>query len=856
MLYPNARPRLLVLAATAGLFGWIFADALFGSGMFAFRDAAHYYYPLFKFVQGEWAAGRVPLWNPHENLGVPLAANATASVFYPGKLIFAVGLDYGWAYKIYVMAHVLLAAATAYRLARHFGASVPAAGCCALSYAFSGNVLMQYANVVFLVGAAWLPLALLAADRMLVGRTLGWSFALAAVLAMMVLGGDPQMAYNAGLLAAAQAVWLWWSASPLSLFKRVGSPLEKGATAGLSSSVNHRLCRSTAGQASSGTRHRLSLLALAAGVALALSAVQVLPSMEFAALSDRAASETARSLYEVPGCLGEADSSARIADGLLCRRPDKATHHEHVYHFSVGPWRLAEYLWPNFAGRQFPEHQRWLEVIPAEGRIWTPSLYMGVLPLVLALSVLQFRRKEPNASCRFPVRFLSWLTLAAVLASFGWFGIGWLVHEISIAAGADPHGPWAVGSPVGGLYWLMTVLLPGYIQFRYPAKLLVVAALTLSLLSARGWDAAFSESPNRTRRILLWLGVISLAAAVVTVLIRPIWIGWMATVGPDMLFGPFDASGAAVGLVLSFLQTAVVCLICLVLFRKFSPLPLGEGPGVRGARALAPALALAIVALDLALANGWLVACAPADLWTAPSKLTTSIRREEAGSDGGRPVRVCRNPIWMPPAWKTTSSPDRLAEAVRWDRDTLWPKYNLAQGVAITEVHGTMMLEDFRTLLAETDKALLPGKLGAKYLILPAGRKPPNARLIDDSPQDARLWKIEPADQTDPCRIVHYDPTSVTVEARLSEPGLIVLADQFYPGWRVEVQTEGGLARSLPIERTDNCMRGVRLAAGNHRLVFRYRPGAFYSGALVSVIAWLALLVAATFCRLRSRPVD
>ena len=67
----NARPRLLVLAATACLFGWIFADALFGSGMFAFRDAAHYYYPLFKFVQSEWAAGRVPLWNPCENLGVP-----------------------------------------------------------------------------------------------------------------------------------------------------------------------------------------------------------------------------------------------------------------------------------------------------------------------------------------------------------------------------------------------------------------------------------------------------------------------------------------------------------------------------------------------------------------------------------------------------------------------------------------------------------------------------------------------------------------------------------------------------------------------------------------------------------------
>ena len=101
--------------------------------MFAYRDAGHFYYPLFQYVQEEWAAGRVPLWNPYENLGQPLAADATSSVFYPGKLIFALPIGFAWAYKLYILAHVLLAAWAAYRLARHFGASVAAAGiCCAL----------------------------------------------------------------------------------------------------------------------------------------------------------------------------------------------------------------------------------------------------------------------------------------------------------------------------------------------------------------------------------------------------------------------------------------------------------------------------------------------------------------------------------------------------------------------------------------------------------------------------------------------------------------------------------------------------------------------------------------------------
>src|SRR5438874_1054214 len=33
---------------------------------FAYRDAAHFYYPLYLRVQQEWAAGRVPLWEPEE----------------------------------------------------------------------------------------------------------------------------------------------------------------------------------------------------------------------------------------------------------------------------------------------------------------------------------------------------------------------------------------------------------------------------------------------------------------------------------------------------------------------------------------------------------------------------------------------------------------------------------------------------------------------------------------------------------------------------------------------------------------------------------------------------------------------
>jgi uncharacterized membrane protein YfhO len=43
--------------------------------------------------------------------------------------------------------------------------------------------------------------------------------------------------------------------------------------------------------------------------------------------------------------------------------------------------------------------------------------------------------------------------------------------------------------------------------------------------------------------------------------------------------------------------------------------------------------------------------------------------------------------------------------------------------------------------------------------------------------------------------------------------------------------------------RADGYLRAVPLAAGSHRVVFRYRPDAFFLGAAVSVLA-LAILAA------------
>ncbi|MEK6234678.1 MAG: YfhO family protein, partial [Planctomycetales bacterium] len=570
----DSRNHFVAWGCVVLLAAWFFGDALWSSRNFVYRDAAHFYYPLFEFVQQEWAAGRVPLWNPYENCGTPLLANGTSSVLYPGKLILAIPIGFPAAYRLYVIGHVVFAAWSAYFLARRWGSSREAAGFCAISYAFCGNVLFQYCNVVFLCGAAWLPLAIWTGDRALSRRGLGWATALGCVLAMMVFAGDPQTAYLAGLSVAVHAFFLWRSD------RRTAADSGDADSREVDSSEANANETDVSARGSSGRflarmlRSRPALLAVAAISGFALCAVQTLPSAEFAWQSTRSDYDVPRSLYEIPGYASREETlpprwdtgqPPRWFDGLLGDPPPPAAQRDQRYYFSVGPWRFAEYLWPNVAGRQFPENRRWTSAMPAEGGLWTPSFYMGLLPLTLALAGLRFRHANPRdgrvdardgrpnardgcADAR--DRWASWIALGAAWASMGVFGVGWLMREASwwtlSAAGRDPHAAWepVVGNEFGGLYWLMTIVLPGFAQFRFPGKLLVFTALALSLLAARSWDRhAASPSPT-PRRLLIGILAISVVGLAIAAGVGPFWDDWLSRAPLNPLLGPLDRQGA------------------------------------------------------------------------------------------------------------------------------------------------------------------------------------------------------------------------------------------------------------------------------------------------------------------------
>ena len=178
-------PALIIVV----LWLWVFWPFITGQQVAGFRDSAYLYYPLFKFIDMEWASGVIPLWNLYDGAGQPLMADGSSSVFYPGKLIFLCRfLSFPTRYGLYLSIHVLLAAATSYYLAKILGCNRLGRTTAAISYAFGGSVLFQVNNVIYLVGAAWLPVALCCVWMMFQSTKWKWPLLGAAVCALMLLG--------------------------------------------------------------------------------------------------------------------------------------------------------------------------------------------------------------------------------------------------------------------------------------------------------------------------------------------------------------------------------------------------------------------------------------------------------------------------------------------------------------------------------------------------------------------------------------------------------------------------------------------------------------------------------------------
>lgn len=190
---------IFVIVAAVFAPGWLFKKSLYA------EDISSIYYP-FKFLFYQMGQeGKLFFWDPYVFSGF---SNLGAGYFYPpGFLFFLLHPDRALLYTCWL--HIFLGAAFLFAYLRTQGLETYESVIGALLFALSGFMLSETRHVEILEIAAWLPFLFLCWDKRKdhpLYLTLG-----ALTLGLMLLAGNPQMAYLAGLVLSLKAFWDFWS---------------------------------------------------------------------------------------------------------------------------------------------------------------------------------------------------------------------------------------------------------------------------------------------------------------------------------------------------------------------------------------------------------------------------------------------------------------------------------------------------------------------------------------------------------------------------------------------------------------------------------------------------------------------
>ncbi|HEX5410238.1 MAG TPA: hypothetical protein VFZ27_00090 [Terriglobia bacterium] len=570
-------------------------------------------------------------------------------------------------------------------------------------------------------------------------------------------------------------------------------------------------------------------------------------------------------------------------------------------YWSLHPLQLISTFVAGFPDPMFTASSLWTPVLNFNNKPYFPSLFLGFVPLFLALIglVLGRDRRRP---------FAGWAALALLLLAFGRF------------------------TP---LYGLALAVLPILKLVRFPIKLLVLVMLLVALLAGWGIDVMHQPGPLRSRKTTGVFALMVVAAAAAWLVWGACWLApqWVELMAAWALGHTITAMG--IHPVTAYGREAVEGAA-----RYFLNMLRWQAPGVAGltlggalwfaglrqrdrrARMGLP-LALAVAAAQLVLVNYSANPTVPAAFYAyrppvlgqfAPSPMPYRYCDIFGGSAlAAVSTEALKRPLDFAsiPAVRNLDAPapapaafqERLllehggmlegAEGIS-NVDPEWsfpvPLYRFwvfalhkaaspAQTLCMMgrsnvrfEILGTP--GDYRTareVARVANGTPLPSYLYENHCFLPrayvAGESiyspDPDetlARLADPdfdarrtvllaSKQGVEISSVAdgPAGQVES---FERQPNSVRLQVRLSRPGYVVLLDRFGPNWHASVD-----GREVPILRANLLFRAVRASTGRHTIRFFYRQRGLAAGLAISLGA-LALCGVLFFLDFQVRVID
>ena len=449
--------------------------------------------------------------------------------------------------------------------------------------------------------------------------------------------------------------------------------------------------------------------------------------------------------------------------------------------YPASPWSLLTFVLPYVNG------DPGLDTYRLSGIFWEQYAYLGVLPAVLALGAVIVRRRTPIVRLLAAMAALSWLLV-----------IG-------------PHTP---------LFPLLYRVVPGMSYFRFPTRFLVVTELCVALLGAFGMARAIEALRGRRLRA-------AAAAAILCVSAADLWTHQMRQVP--------------------------------MVDREAWTVPTGTASFLRDAASRAPPFR--IYSLDATMvhaatfheARGWGNDTAPFVRLRSLLQPSSNLLERLDSPDG----YVNLAPRHYESVWGSDKEPGivRPSGEIRDGKWQLHPwigrllrLFNVryvvsAMPVAAPELReprvfpegfGIQELDDPLPRAFVVGEAIGTASDADVLEILRSADFDPERQAIVHEP--VRLPSGSAPSRS--ARIVDRNRSSLRITATLEHPGLLVVSEGFYPGWRAWLD-----GNEVPIVRANMMMRAIVLPAGEHDIVFRFRPRFLFAGFGLSLAAAVVLLL-------------
>jgi hypothetical protein len=786
--------RLKPFLFLAGLTLVYFAALILHPSYVLYSDHSDFlatFLPVKRFLVRSWQqTGELPLWCPDSFGGMPFIHDVQVGAFYPFHWpLYLLPQDWlGAAMSWLVVAHVFIAGCCMRAYGRKQGLGEIPALVAAVGYMFAGKWLLHVldAGHYVMIPLAWLPLVLLWLEQAIAQRSFVCATWAGAAFALIVLGAHPQMTFFAGLFVA---VWTTGAAC-------FAAPWRAGLRQRPGTGVL------TQPRSPSAAKRVILLGSWSAIVAAALSAVQLLPALEAAPESTRAAGVTtsvaADARAALLGLVGPAWSGGWEGHGGLGLLWVAAA--------------IAAPLW--YRGRVRFQAGVCLTIVVFSGGgaalfQWLPGFRLFQLPVrMLMLLAL-------------PVALLAGWTTQALLESRG-------AGATPLAAARDSFR--RLLFPVVGaglvLYGSAGALNYRLWQKDYWAVLLVITVAALWLLGKK-----------------CSLGYRAWAGAWLVLLLADLWgITWekVAVRSADEIYAP-----SACVRYLTELRTQSPQAHWRVLDRGLlgqpSSAPLGTTLPMYGPIGIEPVLGYN--PFDLRRYKEYLQFIMDEDEPIRPRHGIFGYPIIEGFPIRNKPLLDLLGTRYALDPCDGSSHFDAAGEP---GKDASWqrvgpedpqphvfsflaggiqqlPPYRIYENRAAFPrafvVHQAAPLADRSDVLAQmksTDfhrEVLLEGSLGEGFC--------PSASVAD-----------APASAT----IREYRPNRVDVEVETTLPGYLVLADVCFPGWKGTVD-----GRPVPIQRADFLFRAVAIPAGTHQVRFVFDPASYRWGKRISVLTLIAV---------------